>query len=80
VNPSTAPSNIPGNLLHSFDSAGDNNDEGGINSSFLLNDNEECQGPFNVDAMLSSEPAEEVRSGRQEMGLIPKGAAPFLSH
>jgi hypothetical protein len=29
-----------------------------------------------------AEPAEGVRSGRQdqEMGLIPKGAAPFLSH
>ncbi len=27
-----------------------------------------------------AKPVEEVRSGRQEMGKIPEGAVPFLSH
>jgi hypothetical protein len=44
VNPSTAPPNIFGNLLHSVDicvGVKDNNDKGGINSSFPSNDDEE---------------------------------------
>ncbi len=54
MNPSTIPPNISGNLLHSVDSARDNNDEGGIDSSFLLNDDEECHGPFDAAAMPST--------------------------
>jgi hypothetical protein len=54
VNPPNLPPIIRGNLLHSFDSAGDNNDEGGINSSFRSNDDEDCPGPFAAAAMPSS--------------------------
>ncbi len=54
VNPPIIPPVIPANLLHSCDSAGDYIDEGGINSSFLLNDDENCQVPLDAAAMLSS--------------------------
>jgi hypothetical protein len=54
VNPPNIPPIIPGNLLHSFDSAGDNHDEGGINSSFPSNDDEERRGLSAAAAMVSS--------------------------
>jgi hypothetical protein len=54
VNPPIVPTIIPGNLLHSIDSAGDNNNEVGINSSFPSNDEEDHQGPFDAAAILSS--------------------------
>ncbi len=55
VNPPIVPPIIPNNLLNSFDRARDNNDEGGVNSSFLLYDDEECRGPFDAAAMPSSQ-------------------------
>ncbi len=73
VNPPIFPTIIRSNLLHSFESAGDNNYEGEINSSHPTNDDDDHQG-------CQAEPAEEVRSRRQEMGQIPEGAAPFLIH
>jgi hypothetical protein len=42
VNPPILPPIIHGNLLHSFESAGDNNDEGEINSSHRTNDDDDC--------------------------------------
>ncbi len=54
VNPLIVPPIIPGNLIHSFDSTGDNNDDGGINSSFPLNDDEDCRGLFDAAAIPSS--------------------------
>ena len=41
VNPSNLLPIIPGNLLHSFDSTGDNKDEGGISSSYPTNDHDD---------------------------------------
>jgi hypothetical protein len=55
VNHPIVPPIIPSNLLHSLDSAKDNNDEGGINYSFPSNDDEDCQGPFDAAAMPSSQ-------------------------
>ncbi len=55
VNPPNLPPIIHGNLLHSFDSAGDNNNEGGINSSYPTNDDDDCQGSFNAATMPSSQ-------------------------
>ncbi len=54
VNPPILPPIICGNLLHSFD-AGDNNDEGEINSSHPENDDDDCQGPSAAATMLSSQ-------------------------
>jgi hypothetical protein len=54
VNPPNLPPIIRGNLLHFFDSTRDNNDEEGINSSFLSNDDEDRPGPFAAAAMPSS--------------------------
>ncbi len=54
VNPPILPPIICGNLLHSFESAGDNNDEGEINSSHPTNDDDDCQGPSAAAAMPSS--------------------------
>jgi hypothetical protein len=41
VNPPILPPIIHSNLLHSFESAGDNNDEGEINSSHPMNDDDD---------------------------------------
>jgi hypothetical protein len=54
VNPPILPPIIRGNLLHSFESAGDNNDEGENNSSHPTNDDDDCQGPSAAAAMPSS--------------------------
>ncbi len=76
VNPPIVPPIISGkNLLHSFDSAGDNNDEEGINFSFLLNDDEERRGPFDAATMPSS----QARRG-SEKRKTGDGANPKRSH
>jgi hypothetical protein len=54
VNPPTLPPIICGNLLHSFESAGDNNDEGEIKSSHQMNDDVDHQDPSTAAAMPSS--------------------------
>jgi hypothetical protein len=54
VNPPILPPIIFDNLLHSFQSAGDINDEGEINSSHPTNDDDDCQGLSAAAAMPSS--------------------------
>jgi hypothetical protein len=54
VNPPNLSPIICGNLLHSFDSARDINEEGGIASPFPSNDDEDCPRPFAAAAMPSS--------------------------
>ena len=80
VNPPILPPIICGNLLHSFESAGDTMMKG---RSTL---------PIQRMMMMITEVrlpllpchqaklTEEVRSGRQEMGQIPEGATLFLSY
>ncbi len=61
--------------------ARDNNDEGGVNSSFLSNDDEECQGPFDAAAMPSSQACIGSEKRMAGDGAIPKRKPPlFLSH
>jgi hypothetical protein len=54
VNLPILPPIIRGNLLHSFESTRDNNDEGEINSSHPTNDYDDRQGPSVAAAMPSS--------------------------
>jgi hypothetical protein len=55
VNPPIPPPIIRGNLLHSIESAGYNNDEGEINSSHPTNDDDACRDPSAAAAMQSSQ-------------------------
>ncbi len=78
VSPPILPPIIHGN---SFESAGDNNDEGEINSSHPTNkDDDDCRDPSAAAAMPSS----QARGGGEKQkagdGANPEGAAPFLSH
>ncbi len=75
VSPPNLPPIIPGSLLHSFDSAGDNNNEGGINFSYLTNDDDDCRGPFDAAAMPSSRAL-----GGSEKQKAGAGANPKRSH
>ena len=79
MNPSTIPPNISGSLLHSVDSAGDNNDEGGINSSFRSNDDEDCPGPFAAAAMPSSRARRGSEKRKAGDGANPKRSCAFFS-
>ncbi len=74
VNPPILPPIIRGNLLHSFENAGDNNDEGEINSSHPTNDDDDRQGPSAAAAM----PLSRARGG-SEKGNAGDGANPRRS-
>jgi hypothetical protein len=54
VNPPLLPPFICCNLLHSFESNGDSNNEGEINSSHPKNDDDDGRGPSAAAVMLSS--------------------------
>ncbi len=75
VNLSILPPIICGNLSHSFESTGDNNDEGEINSSHPTNDDDDCQGLSAAAAMPSSQAC-----GGSEKRKVGDGANPRRSH
>jgi hypothetical protein len=76
VNPPNLPPIIRDNLLNSFETTGDNNEEGGINSSFPLNDDEDCPHPSAAAAMPSTSSRAYGRSEKQKAG---NGANPRKS-
>ncbi len=74
VNPPILSPIICGNLLHSFESTGDNNDEGEINSFHPTNDDDDHQGPSAAAAMPSSQ-----AHGGSEKQMAGDGANPRRS-
>ena len=77
VNPPILPPIICGNLLHSFESTGDNNDEGEINSSHPTNDDDDCQDSSAAAAMPSSRAHGGGEKRKAGDGANPRGSHAF---
>ncbi len=77
VNPPILPPIICGNLLHSFESTGDNNDEGEINSSHPTNDDDDRQGLSAAAAMLSSQACGGSEKRKAGDGANPRRSLAF---
>jgi hypothetical protein len=79
VNPPHLPPIIRGNLLNSFDSAGDNNGGGGVNSSLLSNEDEDRPRPSAADASATAAMPSSRACGGSEKRKAGDGANPRKS-